>query len=661
MQILPGIIQILNGTGSWAGRNGEHGETPRITVALAARLLIDLRGADRATPETADLAPYPFTEFADCVSWYIAIDSDYNQLTMPPIKRSTGISITQDDDGKTILAADLPILDSPEIRATVKTAGEIPLKGEIGALDAEGNSVFCVDFPIILKNRVYIPGGGGDTPDPQDPEYLNTDQVKAFVLSELSAAMTALDIPEGEPGPAPTLSIGTVTVGETAAATITPGGAGAYAINLVLPRATDGTTPEPITPQITVGTIQAGTEAAASLVPVAGTPGAFTLNLTLPRGADGSGVTPSGQWAADANYNLNAAVRHASAWWRSLHDDNTGNEPPANRVDNAHWEVIVKDGISADPLIVNYNDTDDPDDTGWHLYRIATDRYYRFTTDGGLTFTEAMELSQAPLNVLILFNPDATTDWHDVPAPIGTNNYHIATGKYYRVKTDAGIWGTPQQIHALGASEVFRVQYGATPANENDEPSWHAIFQAGDDRILFYNTTGSIRLDVKVSLEDGEEIGGVQLCSISNPWHATYAVTDKYRKISVDSGVTWTMPIPLRGKDAYDDWLDLGNTGSRQDFLNSLKGEPGEGAVSLSDSTPAALGSASAGTADAAARGDHVHPTTGLVLSSEKGAANGVASLGADGKVPEAQLPEMSGGGSGTDEDAVLMMILAFS
>ena len=277
-------------------------------------------------------------------------------------------------------------------------------------------------------------------------------------------------------------------------------------------------------------------------MPVAGTPGAFTLNLTLPRGADGSGVSPAGTWATDVTYSLNAAVRHASAWWRSLHDDNLGNEPPATRVDNAHWQIIVKDGISADPLIVNYNDTDDPDDDGWHLYRIATDRYYRFTTDGGLTFTEAMEISQAPLNVLILFNPDATTDWQDIPAPVGTNNYHIATGKYYRVKTDAGIWGTPQQIHALDATEIFRVQYGATPENEEDEPEWHANFQPGDDRILFYNTLGSIRLDVEVSLEDGEEIGGVQVCAIENPWHASYAATDLYKKISVDSGLTWTVP-----------------------------------------------------------------------------------------------------------------------
>ncbi len=60
----------------------------------------------------------------------------------------------------------------------------------------------------------------------------------------------------------------------------------------------------------------------------------------------------------------------------------------------------------------------------------------------------------------------------------------------------------------------------------------------------------------------------------------------------------------------------------------------------LSNTAPVALAAAaSAGSSYDAARADHAHPTTGLVLASEKGAANGVAELGADGKVPSAQLP----------------------
>lgn len=51
-------------------------------------------------------------------------------------------------------------------------------------------------------------------------------------------------------------------------------------------------------------------------------------------------------------------------------------------------------------------------------------------------------------------------------------------------------------------------------------------------------------------------------------------------------------------------------------------------------------GAASAGVSSNVARADHRHPSdTTKINTSEKGAANGVASLGADGKVPSAQLP----------------------
>lgn len=49
---------------------------------------------------------------------------------------------------------------------------------------------------------------------------------------------------------------------------------------------------------------------------------------------------------------------------------------------------------------------------------------------------------------------------------------------------------------------------------------------------------------------------------------------------------------------------------------------------------------AAVGTADAYAREDHVHPSDTTKLDADKvGVADGVASLGADGKVPSEQLP----------------------
>lgn len=74
-------------------------------------------------------------------------------------------------------------------------------------------------------------------------------------------------------------------------------------------------------------------------------------------------------------------------------------------------------------------------------------------------------------------------------------------------------------------------------------------------------------------------------------------------------------------------------------------------ALALTSAAPSALAaSASVGTATTAARADHVHalPTPaaiGVVATTAVGAANGVAGLGADGKVPTSQLPDVAIGG----------------
>jgi len=74
-------------------------------------------------------------------------------------------------------------------------------------------------------------------------------------------------------------------------------------------------------------------------------------------------------------------------------------------------------------------------------------------------------------------------------------------------------------------------------------------------------------------------------------------------------------------------------------------------ALALTSAAPSALAaSASVGTATTAARADHVHalPTPAAiaaVATTAVGAANGVAGLGADGKVPTSQLPDVAIGG----------------
>jgi hypothetical protein len=630
------ILQIVGGTGEFTDAIGNGAVPPGITLGVITNLIFDLR--DVKTQDDLELPAY---DLPDADSYYIAIDNDWSKATAPKLLRTTGITVDK-STGYTILTAPLPNTGAVAgLAAAIEASNtkSLTLHCEIGGIKDGVGDVFAYNFDLVIRNRIWLPDSSPEDL-PTDPDYLNTTEVQAYINAAIATALLGIT---GDTGPAPTITMGTVTTGATPVATLTPvtGEEGAYTLDLVMPVATGPTGPARA---FGIGTITDGTEAAVSLELDGET---YLINLTLPRGKDG--INPRGQWAVGTTYAVNDVIRHAAAWWRSLQDDNTGNEPPATRIDNAWWEVIVKDGLDAEPLLRAYNDTDDPDDAGWHTTLQAGDTHFRESIDGGANWTIPMALTVSQ-GVIELYNIDATTDWSALTAGA---SYSTGYGKWMRARQDGGVWGEAYQIHELDAQSL-RVQFSSGGA----EPTWHATLQGGDKLAKFFNTLGTINQTITIS--DGTfDVAEIQLCAVADPWHATYdSDNDTYRKISIDGGATYTDPMPLQGKSAYQEWLDAGNTGTPADFLNSLKGAKGDPA-SLSDASPAALGVAAAGISTEAVRGDHVHPTTGLVLASEKGAASGVATLGSDGKVPTAQLPEMSGGG--TDEDAVLMMILAFS
>jgi hypothetical protein len=102
----------------------------------------------------------------------------------------------------------------------------------------------------------------------------------------------SLGIPVGVP---PDFSIGTVQSGQTAAVTMT-GTATAPVLNFVLPKGDTGATGATgetgatgATPQFSIGTVQKGDAAAATITGTAAQP---VLNLTLPKGDPGAAGTP---------------------------------------------------------------------------------------------------------------------------------------------------------------------------------------------------------------------------------------------------------------------------------------------------------------------------------------------------------------------------------
>lgn len=152
----------------------------------------------------------------------------------------------------------------------------------LGGAKGEDGKSFTVDATGTLAERDQYDN------EPAGFSFLSTTDGMLYIR-EGTAGNWSDGIPfgkgeTGDPGPANTLTIGTVTYGETAAATIT-GTSPNQTLNLVLPRGEKGDIPS-----IEIGTTSTGlpgTEADVEIIgdPVAG----YTLNFTIPRGNPGTG------------------------------------------------------------------------------------------------------------------------------------------------------------------------------------------------------------------------------------------------------------------------------------------------------------------------------------------------------------------------------------
>lgn len=94
--------------------------------------------------------------------------------------------------------------------------------------------------------------------------------------------------PKGDDGQSPTITIGTVTKGDTAAATLT-GTYPDYVLNLTLPKGDTGATgADGQSPTLTIGTVQTGSAGSDASASMSGNYPNYELNLTIPRGENGA-------------------------------------------------------------------------------------------------------------------------------------------------------------------------------------------------------------------------------------------------------------------------------------------------------------------------------------------------------------------------------------
>lgn len=100
---------------------------------------------------------------------------------------------------------------------------------------------------------------------------------------------------------------------------------------------------------------------------------------------------------------------------------------------------------------------------------------------------------------------------------------------------------------------------------------------ADTDFLVGYDADGRYIRVPKSALSAGAATPAtltVQYSANGSSWHDSYTAGDHYMRTKAGSG-SWSGAIPLC-VSAYDIWRDRGNDGDEDEFLLSLKGEPGE-------------------------------------------------------------------------------------
>ena len=179
MQTENKILKLDGGVGSWCSEKGVLVATPSLAIGLAARFNLDLR--TKELDSESRLKSVGIDELAGVVSWYIAVDSDFNQATAPVLlNTSPDVTVSATDDGRTILSFVAPNTYVSALIAAAKSSQSVTLTVEMGGYDGSGKLIFLLQFPLIMRNRVWTEGGSAPEV-PQDPEYLTSAQVKALI------------------------------------------------------------------------------------------------------------------------------------------------------------------------------------------------------------------------------------------------------------------------------------------------------------------------------------------------------------------------------------------------------------------------------------------------------------------------------------------------
>ena len=169
------------------------------------------------------------------------------------------------------------------VKGDTGAKGEAGAKGQDGAKGADGIT------PTLKVGTVTTLAAGSNATVTMSKN--NNEYTLNFGIPKGNKGDTGASGGSGETTVInPTITIGTVTSGDTASATIT-GDSPNYTLNLVLPKGakgdagTNGT--DGVTPTFTVGTVSTGAAGSTAIVTITGTAPNYVLNFTIPKGDTG--------------------------------------------------------------------------------------------------------------------------------------------------------------------------------------------------------------------------------------------------------------------------------------------------------------------------------------------------------------------------------------
>lgn len=185
MQTIKCILKISGGNSAITDIYGKTAPSPQIKIGIDYTLELDLR-SDVTDEVTGQLLPYPFSELSGATAFYICMDADYDQETIPKLLSFKDITLTRTDDGRTLLTAVLPKTARTGLLQAVAKNASISLGVEIAGYEAgedAANAIFSLDFSIQIQNRRYLGGIGENVPEDvlQDSNYLTRAEVMALI------------------------------------------------------------------------------------------------------------------------------------------------------------------------------------------------------------------------------------------------------------------------------------------------------------------------------------------------------------------------------------------------------------------------------------------------------------------------------------------------